>query len=109
MALYGALAENVRRNERVDRGIATFTGSITITLPQNAMRQIFDVLITQVIGVSPGVGPAVFTYTIGASPNGNQFTIFAWQPTSNANPTLVAGTSAATVSWQARGSLGPGF
>lgn len=100
MALYGGLAENTRRNERVERGLATFTGSTVITVP-GPMRSITVAFIEQVIGTAPGVGPSVFTYTI----SGNQLTIFAWQPTSATNPTLVTGTSAATVSWMVFGSL----
>lgn len=39
MALYGALAENTRRNERVERGTLTVTGTGTVTVP-SPMRQI---------------------------------------------------------------------
>lgn len=96
MALYGALAEAVRRNERVDRGTATFTGSTTVTL--NVINPY--VMIEQIIGSAPGVGPQNFTYTV----SGRTLTIYAWQPTSNSNPTLVAATSACTVAWLAIGT-----
>ena len=107
MALYGGLAENTRRNERVERGIVTFTGSTTITVSP-PMRQIIMADITQVIGTSPGLGPSTFTYTIGTGANTNQFTIFAWQPTSATNPTLVAGTTSVTVAWNVIGNISSG-
>lgn len=107
MALYGGLAENTRRNERMERGTVTFTGSTTITVSP-PMRQIIMVDITQILGTSPGVGPQNFTYTLGTGANTNQFTIFAWQPTSNANPTLVAGTTPCTVAWNVLGNLSAG-
>lgn len=100
MALYGGLAENTRHNERVERGLATFTGSTTITVP-GPMRSIGFAFIEQVSNTAPGIGPSVFTYTV----SNNQLTIFAWQPTSSTNPTLVAGTTAATVAWMVFGSL----
>lgn len=100
MSLYGALAENTRQNARVETGQATFTGSTVITVP-GPMRKITHAFIEQVIGTAPGVGPSVFTVTY----TNNQLTIFAWQPTSNANPTLVAATSAATVDWAVFGTL----
>lgn len=100
MALYGGLAENTRRNERVERGSVTFTGSTTITVP-GPMRTITAAFVEQVIGTAPGLGPSVFTVTF----TNNQLSIFAWQPTSSTNPTLEAGTTAATVDWMVFGSL----
>lgn len=113
MSLYGAMAENTRRNERIERGSATFTGSTVITVA-GPMRQVTYADATQVIATAPGVGPS--TITVGNIGSGggnaaNQFTIFAWQPTSNSNPTLVAATTPCTVNWTALGNLsgGAGF
>lgn len=100
MSLYGALAENVRRNARVETGQATFTGSTVITVP-GPMRTITHAVVEQVIGTAPGLGPSNFTVTY----TNNQLTIFAWMPTSATNPTLIAATSAATVDWVVFGSL----
>lgn len=109
MALYGALAENTRRNERIERGTtASFaSGSITITVPP-PMRQITAVFLTLQGGSAPGLGTSTLTYTIGTGANSNQFTIFAWMPTSATNPTLIASTAATVVTWQAWGNLSAG-
>lgn len=107
MSLYGALAENTRRNERVERGQATFTGSTVITV-SGPMRTVTAAEATQIITTAPGLGPS--TITVGNIGGGggnlpNQFTVFAWQPTSSANPTLVAGSTPCTVQWDAWGTL----
>lgn len=107
MALYGGLAENTRRNERVDRGQVTFTGSVVVTVAA-PMRTVTAAEATQIITTAPGLGPSTITVGNIASGGGNlanQFTIFAWQPTSSANPTLVAGTTSCTVQWDAWGTL----
>lgn len=96
MALYGAMAEAIRRGEAVDRGTATLTASVVVT---TQVKNISQVGITQQLGVAPGLGPSTYTYTV----SGRQITIFAWQPTSATNPTLVAATSPSTVTWEATG------
>lgn len=110
MSLYGGLAENTRRNERLERGSATFTGNtvITVASPMRIVTQVWAQLINN---ASPGVGPSVITIgNIGSGGNNaNQFTIFAWMVTSSANTTLIAATSAATVQWFALGTLAVGF
>lgn len=47
------------------------------------------------IGTAPGVTTSVATYTS----SGGTLNLFAWQPTSNANPTLIAATTPGTVGW----------
>lgn len=102
MALYGALAENIRRNERIDRGTVTFTGSTTVTVAA-PIRQLTSVDAIQVSSTAPGASGS--TLTIAMGPAANQFQIFSWQPTSSSVTTLIAATAACTVQWQAIGSL----
>lgn len=107
MSLYGALAENTRRNERVERGVVTFTGSTQVTV-SGPMRLITQILSLVQRGlVAPALTPAVLTYS-GPNEDGNaanQFKIYSWMPTSSTAPALIAGTSAVTVSWAVIGNL----
>lgn len=102
MSLYGALAENTRRGERVENASVTFTGSVTINVPA-PMRQITRALATLEGNAAPGLGPSVITSKIAAG--GSSVTFFAWQPTGATNPTLVAGTSACTIDYALFGTL----
>jgi len=79
MALYGALAENVRNNERLDRGSVVFTGAGTKVVTCNApMRTVKFVVVTpsaagngtvtaSVNNVGTGGGNSAVQFTIGAS------------------------------------------
>lgn len=100
MAVIGSVGEAIRRGEYLDRGTATFTGSVAITTNCNNISQVG---ITQQLGSSPGLGPQNFTYTV----SGRTLTIFAWQPTSSANPTLIAATTSCTVTWEVTGKAVP--
>ena len=51
---------------------------------------------------APGVGTSVLTVNF-AGTDGN-LDIYAWKPTSNANPTLIASTGTETVEWIAFGT-----
>lgn len=114
MSLYGAIVDGrrirlgsipggpaglaVARSLLLDAQNVTFTGTGTVKFPE--MDAVLFSIIDQVTGVSPGVGASTFTYTV----TGNVVNLFSWQPTSNANPTLVAGTNPATVSVVAVGT-----
>lgn len=109
MALGGALAENIRRNERLDRGNATVTGSLVVTVsaPIRTVTNADAQIVLTAIG-GAGLDPILCTVgnVAGGSGNlANQFTIFLWKATSNANPTLIASTTATPVSWNAMGTL----
>lgn len=99
MSLYGSVEDgrrvrlpNVTGRLALDFQQVTFTGTTTVKFVE--FDTVLMAILDQVIGTSPGVGGSTFTYTI----NNNVVSIFAWQPTSNANPTLVAATNSTTVS-----------
>lgn len=101
MSLFGAVEDgrrirlpNVTGRLALDVANVTFTGTGSIQFPN--FDKVLFASVEQVIGTSPGVGPSVFTYTIDGT-TANKVDLFAWQPTSSTNPTLIAGTSAATV------------
>lgn len=50
--------------------------------------------------VAPGVGTSTLTHTI----SGGTVSVYAWKPTSNADPTLIASTGTETFSWVAVGT-----
>lgn len=93
-----ALGESVRQGkEVVAQSLAIAAASATITTP---FQTIDSVAISLNVGTAPAITDSViFTWTFS---NGT-LTIFAWKFTSNANPTLVAGTAACTVSVTAVG------
>jgi hypothetical protein len=109
MAIYGALAEAPagnnanRKGEYEANGVATVTGSLTITLPIQ-IRKITNVFATinMATAINSGLDPSLVT--VGTISN-NTFIIFVWKPTSNSNPTLIASTHAVTVNWLALGLL----
>lgn len=107
MSLYGALAENTRRNERVERGQATVTGSLVVTVP-GPLKQITNAFVTINQSTAPGLDPILATVSIGTGANANQITISLWKATSSANPTLIASTTPTLVDWMVFGNLSAG-
>jgi hypothetical protein len=107
MALYGALAEGftatygTRPGEFFSRGQLTVTGSGLVTVPL-PVRTVTFTGATIVAAVAPGLDPALCTV---GPPTNNTFTIYLWQFTSNANPTLIASVTATPVNWFAWGTL----
>ena len=93
-----ALAEAVRTGKEViAQSLAIATASATIA---TGWKSIDSVAISLNIGTAPAITDSdTFTWTFSAG----TLTIFAWKRTSNANPTLVAGTVACTVSVTAVG------
>lgn len=49
---------------------------------------------------APGVGTSVITYDV----SGGTVNLYAWKPTSNANPTLIASTGTETVGYVVTGT-----
>lgn len=49
---------------------------------------------------APAVGTSILTHTI----SGGTVSVYAWKPTSNSDPTLIASTGTETVSWVAIGT-----
>lgn len=107
MSLYGALAENTRRNERVDHGQATVTGTLTVTVA-TPMRQITNAFVSINQSTAPGLDPILATVSIGTGANSNQITISVWKATSATNPTLIASTTATKVDWMVIGNISAG-
>lgn len=68
----------------VTTGLTTITGAV-ITLKEST---------------APGVGTSVFSYTT----SGGTLSIYAWKPTSNADPTLIASTGTETVGYVVTGT-----
>lgn len=64
------------------------------------LSTITAVVITQKKATAPGVGTSVFTYDTTAG----TLNIYAWKPTSNSDPTLIASTGTETVSYVAFGT-----
>jgi len=57
--------------------------------------------LVQLVGsAAPGVGTSVLTCVI----NGANIDVYAWKPTSNSDPTLIASTGTETFNWQAGGT-----
>ncbi len=127
MADYGALAENSRRNERIERGSVTVTGSATVglapsgntvnlgavTVPAGGptMRQMthFQLTIDDAGAVLSGIvaaSTAVVTGSLNAA--GTVLTIHCNSTTSSSNPTLIASTNATVVRYQIWGNLSAG-
>lgn len=101
MALYGALGENTRRGEYLERGEVALDAS-NPTDVTTGLVSITSVALTLKGSAAPGVGTSTLTYTVSAG----VLSIFAWKPTSNSNPTLVASTGTETVSWVVTGAHG---
>lgn len=83
MSLTGAIRENTRRNESVDRGLVTFTGgsaTVTVTGTPGPIRQVTAAMACVLATTSPGNGSVVTVGNIGSGGGNaaNQFTIFAW-------------------------------
>jgi hypothetical protein len=123
MAIYGALAENTRRNERVERGViaiaASANGTATIALGTisgtvnvgNFMRQIthFQLTVDDLGTPADGVTvtkPAFVTGSLNAA--GTILTINLYVATSNANPTLIQTGVGGSVRYQLWGNLAAG-
>ena len=94
MALQGALAENTRRNEAVERGEIALDAS-NPTEVATGLTTITSVSLTLEGSSAPGLNTSILTYTVSEG----TLSIFAWKPTSNSNPTLVASTGTETVAW----------
>lgn len=104
MALLGALAENTRRNERVERGTATLTGSTTVNVPA-PMRQMthFQLTLDDNGTAYTGADPIQVSGSLNAA--GTILTISAYK-FSGAN--FVPSTTSIKVRYQIWGNLSAG-
>ncbi len=95
MSLFQGLAETFRTGkEMIVQSLAIAAASATITTPY---KFVDGVVVTLNIGTAPAITDSdTFTWTFNSSTG--VVTIFAWKRTSNANPTLIAGAAACTVS-----------
>lgn len=109
MAIYGALGEGftqkygTRPGEYLSRGSATVTGTLTITVPL-PIRTVTFAMATLNGTTIAASGLGVSLVQVGSISN-NTFLISVWMPTSSSNPTLIASTSAVSVTWCAWGTL----
>jgi hypothetical protein len=94
MALYGGLGELVRRDEVVVRGEVALDGT-NPTPVTTGLKSISAVHLALTFITAPGVGTSVLTYGI----SDGTLNIYAWKPTSNSNPTLIASTGTEVVSY----------
>lgn len=94
MSLYGAIAENVREGKEVIAAELALDGAnpTVITTP---FKTIKSVSLTLKGAVAPGLGVSVLTYNVVA----NVVNVYAWEPTSVSNPTLVASTDTDTFAY----------
>lgn len=104
MSLYGALAENTRRNERVERGTLTVTGSGTVTAPY-PMRQITFFQLTLDDAATPftTADPVQVSGSLNAS--GTTLTINVYKLAAGS---LAASTTATAVRYEIWGNLSAG-
>ena len=87
-----ALAEGVREGKELICGESLVTASVAIA---TEFETIDAVVVTQKRATAVGDDSSNFTYGVAD----NVVTIYAWKPTSGADPTLVAGTTETTVGY----------
>lgn len=111
MSVHGALAENTRRNERVERGSSVVTGSLVLTVTQ-PMRKITGFQLTidnsnaVIVTGDTVLDPALVTGSLNAA--GTQLTIQVWKFHSSSDPRWDVSAVATTVQWQYWGNLSAG-
>jgi len=81
-------------------GTVGVTGSLDVTTDITSLVHIHASLIRT---DAPGDEPYTFSY---GSHSGGVVRIYAWQNYSGSDPTLVAGSTAITISWIAAGTVG---
>jgi hypothetical protein len=99
MSIYGALAEQTRRDEAIARGEVALDGS-NPTAVVTGLKTITAVGLALKGTAAPGVGTSVLTY----SQTNGTLNIYAWKVTASGNATLIASTGTETVSWVAIGA-----
>src|ERR1700733_12753645 len=82
-------------NNAVEGGTVAVVGSVAVV---TGLTTVDSVAITQAGSTAPGVAGQNFTYEVTS---GGTIEIYAWMPTSNSNPTLVANTGTVHVGWMA--------
>jgi hypothetical protein len=82
-------------------GLITFTGSTTVAHGLGAGVQ--KSIVATLVGGTAAIANNAPTITLVDNADGT-FSIYGWKFTSTANPTLIAATSAVTVSWFAIGA-----
>lgn len=108
MSTGGAIRENTRRNESIDRGTATVTGSLVITVAgtPGPIRQVTHAEATLSSATAPALTDAALV-TVGSFTN-NTFTIYVWKVTAANDATLIASAAPVSVNWSAWGNLSAG-
>ena len=93
MALYGALAEHVRRGEKVERYEMALDASNPTPIA-TGFKTITAVFLTLKGTAAPGVGTSLLTYNV----TGGLVDVYAWKVTSTSVTTLIASTGTETFS-----------
>jgi hypothetical protein len=93
MALYGALAEHVRRGEKIERYEMALDNSNPTPIV-TGFKEVIAVFLTLKGTAAPGVGTSVLTYNI----TGGLVDVYAWKVTNSSTTTLVASTGTETFS-----------
>lgn len=99
----GTIAPEKRSsNEAVYTGEVALDGSnpTPVVTPFNTVT---SVALTLGGSSAPGVGTSVLTYAKSTDPGVKTVNIYAWKPTSNSNPTLIASAGTETVSYEITG------
>lgn len=108
MATYGALGEGwtynygTRNGEYLFRGTTAVTNaaSIVVTLPLP-----IRLAICPTVQIVASTAPSAAVVLSVGTPSNNTFTVYGWQFTSTANPTLIAATGSWTFNWMCFGNL----
>lgn len=94
----GALG--VAAGYRIARGVGTLDGA-NPTAIATGLTTVVAFVATLIGTAAPGVGTSVLTH---GAPVAGAVNVYAWKPTSNADPTLVASTGTEQFSWIAVGT-----
>ena len=99
----GVLNSNKKAsNERMESGSLALDAS-NPTVATTTFSTITACVVGLEDAVAPGVGTSVVTGVPANVAEASTVSIYAWKPTSNSDPTLVASTGTETVHWVATG------
>jgi len=88
-----------RDGRKIARGVTAVTGSVTDLA--TGLDEVEDVIVSIKRSAAPGVDVALVTWALGAA--AGQISLYCWKPTSSADCTLIAATTAVDVEWIAIG------
>lgn len=98
-AILSAAVSSTATGVKIAGGEVALDGSNPTTVA-TGLTTITGAVITLKKATAPGVTVSSFSYDA----SGGTLSIYAWKPTSAADPTLIASTATDTVAWQATGT-----